>query len=180
MKKRFYAAYGSNLNIEQMKYRCPTAKLCAAGVIEDYALQFKGSSHSAYATIAPMKGAKVPVAVWELQLMDELSLDRYEGFPTHYFKQNIPVLIEGIPMSAMVYIMNPKMDFGILSQYYYKTVLKGYMDCGLDVDVLNQAVIDSSQKFYANEATDMKLLDNKIEDEGEDIDESDDISLRPM
>lgn len=62
-------------------------------------------------------------------------------------------------MSAMVYIMNPKMDFGIPSQYYYKTVLQGYMDCGLDVDVLNQAVIDSSQKFYSNEASDMKLLD---------------------
>lgn len=25
--KRYYLAYGSNLNVRQMKYRCPTAKI---------------------------------------------------------------------------------------------------------------------------------------------------------
>lgn len=36
MSKRLYVAYGSNLNIRQMKYRCPTAKLYGVGTIEDY------------------------------------------------------------------------------------------------------------------------------------------------
>lgn len=36
MSKRLYVAYGSNLNIRQMKYRCPGAKLYGRGVIEDY------------------------------------------------------------------------------------------------------------------------------------------------
>lgn len=27
MSKKLYIAYGSNLNLKQMKYRCPTAKL---------------------------------------------------------------------------------------------------------------------------------------------------------
>lgn len=31
MKKRLYAAYGSNLNLRQMEHRCPDAKLRATG-----------------------------------------------------------------------------------------------------------------------------------------------------
>lgn len=34
MSKKLYIAYGSNLNLKQMKYRCPTAKLVGKGTIE--------------------------------------------------------------------------------------------------------------------------------------------------
>ena len=40
MSKKLYIAYGSNLNLEQMKFRCPTAKLVGKGTIENYELQF--------------------------------------------------------------------------------------------------------------------------------------------
>ncbi|MEE0914354.1 MAG: gamma-glutamylcyclotransferase family protein, partial [Ruminococcus sp.] len=82
MSKKLYIAYGSNLNLSQMKYRCPTAKLYDTGVIENYELQFKGMPHCAYATIAPCEGKSVPVALWELQPRDEKLLDRYEGYPS--------------------------------------------------------------------------------------------------
>ena len=67
MEKRLYVAYGRNLNILQMKQRCPTAKLCGTGTVENYQLQFKGRPQSAFATISPKEGSSVPVAVWELQ-----------------------------------------------------------------------------------------------------------------
>lgn len=95
MSKRLYVAYGSNLNIRQMKHRCPTAKLYGTGEIKDYELQFKGHPDSAFATIAPKEGASVPVAVWEIHPRDEMSLDRYEGYPSHYFKQDVPVQLDG-------------------------------------------------------------------------------------
>lgn len=148
MSKRLYVAYGSNLNKEQMKHRCPTAKLYGTGTIEDYELQFKGTPQCAFATIAPKEGASVPVAVWEIQPRDEAALDRYEGYPSHYFKQNVPVQLDGEEVTAMVYIMNLKMEFGMPSPYYYQTVLEGYHDCGLDTGVLNEAVKDSTQNFY--------------------------------
>ena len=66
MSKKLYIAYGSNLNLKQMKYRCPTAKLLGIGVVENYELQFKGMPHCSYATIAPCDGKSVPVALWEL------------------------------------------------------------------------------------------------------------------
>ena len=149
MNKRLYVAYGSNLNIRQMKYRCPDAKLYGTGVIEDYALQFKGLPHGAFATIAPKEGAFVPVAVWEISKQNEQALDRYEGYPSHYFKQNVSVQLDGEEVDAMVYIMNLKMNFGLPSPYYYGTVYEGYNDCGLDTDVLDKAVMESAGQFYA-------------------------------
>ena len=70
MKSKLYIAYGSNLNLEQMKFRCPTAKLVGKGVVENYELQFKGMPHCSYATITPCSGKSVPVALWELQPRD--------------------------------------------------------------------------------------------------------------
>lgn len=149
MSKRLYIAYGSNLNIRQMKHRCPTAKLYGTGEIENYELQFKGQPNSAFATIAPKEGASVPVAVWEIQPRDEKSLDRYEDYPSHYFKQNVPVQLDGEEVNAMVYIMNLKMRFGLPTPYYYQTVHEGYNDCGLNTAVLDRAVKESSARFYA-------------------------------
>ena len=60
MEKRYYIAYGSNLNLRQMKMRCPTAKVMGTSVIKDYELLFKGSLTGAYLTIEPKKGSEVP------------------------------------------------------------------------------------------------------------------------
>lgn len=147
--KRLYVAYGSNLNIRQMGQRCPGAKLYGTGVIDNYELQFKGHPNSAFATIAPKEGASVPVAVWEISAANERALDRYEGYPSHYFKQTIPVRLDGEERNAMVYIMNLRMGFGMPSPYYYETVYEGYNDCELDTDVLDKAVKDSTAQFYA-------------------------------
>lgn len=150
MSKRLYVAYGSNLNLSQMKYRCPTAKLFGTGIIKDYELQFKGSSDSAYATIAPKKGASVPAAIWEIQPEDETALDRYEGYPSFYFKQDVPVQYNGGEITAMVYLMNLKMQFGLPSLMYYETVYEGYVDCELDTSILDDAVRNSRQRFYSS------------------------------
>ena len=180
MSKRLYVAYGSNLNFEQMKHRCPTAKLYDTGIIEGYELQFKGEPTCAFATIAPKENASVPVAVWEIQPRDEMALDRYEGYPSHYFKQNGPVQLGGEEVSAMVYIMNLKRQFGMPSPHYYQTVLEGYHDCGLDTDVLDQAVKDSAQNFYksySRRSQQQTLFDyaDYGEEEPEDYDEEEEL-----
>ena len=149
-KKRLYVAYGSNLNTYQMRYRCPTARLVGTGVVKDYELQFKGRKDSAFATIAPSEGSIVPVAVWELQPRDEKALDRYEGHPSHYFKQDISVKMDnGEEVTGMVYIMDLKQKFGMPSAGYLMTVYDGYNDCKLDVESLKNAVRNSAVKFAA-------------------------------
>ena len=40
--KRYYIAYGSNLNVRQMKFRCPTARFVGTAVMTgDYELLYK-------------------------------------------------------------------------------------------------------------------------------------------
>ena len=51
--KKYYLAYGSNLNLRQMALRCHTAKPVGTAVIKDYELLFKGSKTGAYLTIEP-------------------------------------------------------------------------------------------------------------------------------
>ena len=153
-EKRLYVAYGSNLNTYQMRYRCPTARLVGTGVVKDYELQFKGRKDSAHATIAPSEGSTVPVAVWELQPRDEKALDRYEGFPNYYFKQDIPVEMKnGETINGMVYIMNLRQDFGIPSPGYVQTVSEGYHNCRLDTSVLKNAIRQSVSR-YADSVSD--------------------------
>jgi len=80
MKRRYYIAYGSNLNTRQMQLRCPDAKVVGTSVIEGYELLFKGSKTGSYLTIEPKAGASVPVAIWSVTAEDEKALDRYEGW----------------------------------------------------------------------------------------------------
>ena len=65
MEKRYYIAYGSNLNIRQMKMRCPGARIIGTSVIEDYRLLFKGKPQRFLPDIEPKEGSSVPVAAWE-------------------------------------------------------------------------------------------------------------------
>ena len=73
--KKYYIAYGSNLNVQQMRYRCPDARIVGTSVIADYQLLFKGSKTGSYLTIEKKKGGSVPVGVWEVSERDELRLD---------------------------------------------------------------------------------------------------------
>lgn len=147
---KLYIAYGSNLNMEQMRHRCPAAQFIGTGVIENYELQFKGSTHGAHATIARADGKAVPVGVWRIQKPDETRLDFYEGYHKtgyrYYDKEQIDVKMpDGSSLRGMVYIMDPKMDFGCPSKSYCDTIREGYRDCGLNSAVLEQAIASSME-----------------------------------
>ncbi len=150
MKKTLYVAYGSNLNIIQMIHRCSDAELYCTGVIHGYELQFKGRPRNAYATIAPCENSSVPVAVWKISKRDEERLDLYEGYPSHYYKDNVTVSVGDKEIEAMVYVMNPRMNFGMPSDDYLETVYNGYKDCNLDVNMLVKSVSNSAAKYYAS------------------------------
>ena len=59
-KKRYYIAYGSNLNVEQMMRRCPGAKPIGTAMLEHNILYFRGSGSGYYLPIEPKIGSKVP------------------------------------------------------------------------------------------------------------------------
>ena len=139
---KLYVAYGSNLNMMQMGWRCPTASVVGTGKIIDYKLTFRR-----VATIEPCIKKEVPVAVWKIEDSDEKALDRYEGYPTLYRKEMIDVeMDDGTKVKAMVYIMNygkPSMPY----QQYLDTIIKGYQDVGLDPSYLEEALIDTKNRM---------------------------------
>lgn len=151
MEKRYYIAYGSNLNIRQMMIRCPGARIMGTSEIEGYELLFKGSQTGAYLTIEEKEGNNVPVAVWSVTEADEAALDRYEGFPTFYYKKELTLPIKGIRSGKVrnrkcfVYIMHEDRKIGVPSLAYVKTCLEGYISFGFDEHYLAEAQIKAEE-----------------------------------
>lgn len=134
--KKLYVAYGSNLHLAQMARRCPDAKVYGSGVIKNYRLAFYR-----VASILPESGTAVPVGVWEISAQDEKSLDRYEGFPHLYRKENIQVTMDsGETVTAMAYIMNRDGAESCPDKSYYNTIYSGYQAFGLDTEYLQNSV----------------------------------------
>lgn len=154
MKKRYYIAYGSNLNMRQMRMRCPSARIIGTSEIPDYELLFKGSKTGSYLTIEPKEGSRVPVAAWEVSAEDELALDRYEGFHTFYYKKEMMLPIKGIRSgkirmrNTFVYIMHEDRPYGLPSRFYTATCLEGYRSFGFDRSYLIEAIENSRRMCH--------------------------------
>lgn len=150
-KDRFYIAYGSNLNIEQMAGRCPTAEIVGATFLRNWRLMFRGKN-TAVATVEKHEGSRVPVLIWRLQSGDERSLDMYEGYPHLYRKELLRIAVNGKRMNAMIYIMNEaRHPYDTPSRSYFETIRQGYESSGFDTRVLRQAVLDSVWETYLSE-----------------------------
>ncbi|MBP5487228.1 MAG: gamma-glutamylcyclotransferase [Bacteroidales bacterium] len=141
---RIYLAYGSNMNIEQMEYRCPRAKLLGKAVIEGWRLMFRRKRRPV-ATIEQEAGCTVPVVLWEITDECEQSLDSYEGYPFLYTKIDIGLDFNGKPVTAMAYVMAPGHELGAPHDDYYNTILQGYRDNGIDLAPLDEAVSYSKE-----------------------------------
>ena len=142
---KLYLAYGSNLNVRQMKFRCPSAKIIGVGLIKNYQLMYKGSKTGSYLTIEKMKGSAVPVAVWEVTDFDERRLDSYEGFPTFYYKKNMMIPVHYFKngkvekKKCFAYIMHEERQLGIPSNSYIKCCMEGYDYFGFNKKHLDAA-----------------------------------------
>lgn len=143
MFKKYYLAYGSNLNLNQMSYRCPGAKAIGRVILKDYRLVYKGRADDyAYLTIEKCKGSIVPLGVFEVSYFDIFSLDSYEGYPTFYSKSYIPIKIGNKTKRALIYVMNKNFDYHLPRLEYIETCLEGYKNFGFDCAILDEALKD--------------------------------------
>ncbi len=143
-----YFAYGSNINLDQMAYRCPDAQVMGPVTLKDYELLFR---RGGFATIAPKEGAAVPGLLWSITPVCERSLDRYEGYPRFYDKRMVTVRDgEGRSLSVMAYIMDERFREPMLpSTTYYNGILEGYQQNGLPVAELKRAWDHAVQEVHA-------------------------------
>ena len=152
MKSKIYIAYGSNMDLGQMAFRCPEAELVGTGRLDGWRLMFKGSRTGAYATIEREKGQAVPILLWRISVADEERLDRYEGFPTFYYKRTIRATRtdeNGRDLGrtqGMAYIMHEERKLGLPSTAYYDVLAAAYRKFGFDTAILEKAHKDSVPK----------------------------------
>ena len=136
-----YVAYGSNLNVQQMSYRCPGATVAFTGYLINWKLLYRGSRTGSYATVKRQKGSRVPVAVWNIDSKNEKALDLYEGYPRFYKKRNVFVQLKnGTRKKAMIYLLPDSATIGKPSNHYIETVLQGYKDMGFDISYVSQII----------------------------------------
>ena len=146
-KDIYYAAYGSNLNHQQMRLRCPAAQPIATTVLPDWQLVFRG-----VADIIPAINTAVPVGLYKITAACEAALDHHENYPVLYGKKSVDLYLDGHRISAMTYIMNPRYGYGAPSEDYIEVVRQGYQDWQIPysrlIASLQMVLVDGGNSAY--------------------------------
>ena len=129
-----YFAYGSNLNLFQMKRRCKDSVFLKKYELKGYKLNFRSKYRAA--DIEKSKNSIVPGALFEISKSDEKKLDVYEDFPALYKKHYFYYYGKKV----MTYTMVKKSPFKFPTERYLNVVKKGYRDCKLDKKFLVKAL----------------------------------------
>lgn len=85
-----YAAYGSNLDPEQMRQRCPHSPSRGHGWLEGWRLTFGGEDmgwEGALATVVEDPSSRVFVMVYDVPPQDEAALDRWESADSGLYRK---------------------------------------------------------------------------------------------
>ena len=129
-----YFAYGSNLNLFQMKRRCKDSVFLKKYELKGYKLNFRSKYRAA--DIEKSKNSIVPGALFEISKSDEKKLDVYEDYPILYKK----LYFSYYNKRVMTYIMVNKTEFRYPTERYLNVVKQGYKDCKLNFDYLTRAL----------------------------------------
>ena len=129
-----YFAYGSNLNLFQMKRRCKDSVFIKKYELRGYRLNFRSKYRAA--DIEKSKNSLVPGALFEISKSDEKKLDVYEDYPILYKK----LYFTYYNKTVMTYIMVNKTEFRYPTERYLNVVKRGYKDCKLDTKYLKVAL----------------------------------------
>ena len=131
-----YFAYGSNLNLSQMKRRCKDSIFLKKINLENFRLTFRSRYRAA--DIEPKKNSLVPGGLFEISKSDEKKLDLYEDYPILYKKYYF--ILDG--RKVMTYTMVKKTPFRFPTERYLNVVKRGYLDCKLDKKFLIRALVE--------------------------------------
>jgi cation transport regulator ChaC len=151
----YYFAYGSNLNMPQMRFRCPGATPKGKILLPKARLMFRGVADIEYHDTAV-----VPGAIWKITDKDEEALDAYEGVRKSgglYLKKYITISIDsGEPQKALVYVMNPvhrRSQYTMPHEHYFGSIDHGYANFKLDRKYLLQALKDTQAEIETRRQT---------------------------
>ena len=135
--KKYYLAYGSNLNTKEMQNRCPFSKLVGKSVLTNYRLVYKGLPNYSYLTIEKCEGEQTPIGIYEIT----------DSYPDFYNKINISIKLNDIDITAITYIMNQNYNYNLPSLNYVLRCVEGYRNFGFDTNILTNALLTTQQNM---------------------------------
>lgn len=143
MTDLLYAAYGSNLDPQRLRGRCPGAAEAGTGWLQGWRLQM-----NRFATIVADPAARVPVAIWRIPEAQMTVLDSKEGYVrgragNSYDRFAVTVLgADGSGIACLTYReikTTPDRDRPWKPEYLAH-IRAGYAHFGLDASYLDAAL----------------------------------------
>lgn len=141
---KYYFAYGSNLDPDQMERRCPDAEPFRCAFLPDHALAFGGHSphwEGSPATVIPEEGRRVPGLLYQLPYREIRVLDHFEGHPVRYERREKTVSDDNdVERTAQVYVKDLDGNLGTPPEEYLNVLRRAYRDLGFDDGTLEAAL----------------------------------------
>jgi len=127
-----YFAYGSNISEYRMKNeRNINFSSRKFATLENYKLVFnkvsKKNCYLGFANVIPSDDDIVEGALYEIEESDIKRIDKFEGHPMHYTREEIDVFCDDEKVRALIYVANSSMvRKNILpDKNYLKYILEG-------------------------------------------------------
>jgi gamma-glutamylcyclotransferase (GGCT)/AIG2-like uncharacterized protein YtfP len=129
-------AYGSNMNWDQMRERCPSSRFSGIAVLRDHKLAFTRKSVNRGCGVADVvsdDGAQVWGVVYEIADHDVGKLDASEGFrpgrdKNSYFRRECLVFLDGEdqrPLTLSAYFGDPQPNPPLPNAVYRNLIIAG-------------------------------------------------------
>lgn len=149
MDLTLYFAYGSNLDPEQMRARCTSARPVTLATLPRHQLIFRGSSAHWGGAVASVRRAKqgaVRGVVYAMRSSDLRELDRFEGHPFYYERYLRTVVDDhGTRWQAHVYVLPvSRAPVGAPAERYLRVIADAYRRHGFDPRALGRALARSA------------------------------------
>lgn len=136
-----YFAYGSNMDIQQIKERCADAEIVGSGHLPGYALCFPRMSvkrKCGVSSVEPFAGGEVWGVVYRLTATDLALLDRNEGYQSgrdrhlnSYTRLPVTVTMNGVATEMQTYFAEPQSGTFLPSAAYLQHLRDGARHHGL-------------------------------------------------
>jgi len=131
-----YFAYGSNMDLKQIKERCKSSEFKGIALLPDYKLIFPQRSKNRgcnVASVMPETGSEVWGVVYDIPEKEVSNLDKTEGYiegheGNSYERRSITVLMEGNKdkkQFVSIYIGIKKSSPGLPDKKYKDLILNG-------------------------------------------------------
>jgi gamma-glutamylcyclotransferase (GGCT)/AIG2-like uncharacterized protein YtfP len=132
----FYFAYGSNMDWNQMRERCPSSRFVGIAVLRDHKLAFTRKSVTrgcGVADVVAEDGVQVWGVVYEIADLDLGKLDVSEGFrpgrdKNSYYRRECLVFLDGEeqrPVTVSAYFADPQPNPPLPNAAYKNLIVTG-------------------------------------------------------